>query len=34
MSAVVCVGNPKPASRTAHAASLLATALTLSLIHI
>ncbi len=28
MSAVVIVGNPKPASRTAHAASLLATALT------
>ena len=28
MSVVVIVGNPKPASRTAHAASLLATALT------
>lgn len=28
MSTVVVVGNPKPASRTAHAASMLATALT------
>jgi FMN reductase len=28
MSTVVVVGNPKPGSRTAHAATLLATALT------